>query len=113
MCNIMAAVGGIALLALMGGRGKGGKEPTPAPVLPRIKTNYSSNAQDQANTNQGLADDAMSSPATSSKVVSGKKASPGGSGYRNPLSIPTGGNMTSPSLPTIGGLRASKGPVNY
>ena len=34
MCNIMAAVGGIALLALMGGRGKGGKEPSPAPVLP-------------------------------------------------------------------------------
>ena len=112
MCNIMAAVGGIALLAMMGGRGKKKSTEQPKPMLPRIRTDYSSDAQDQANINQGLADDASSGVATSSSITAGREASAGNTNYRNPLSIPQGGSSGLATLPTIGGVNKTK-PVNY
>lgn len=112
MCNIMAAVGGIALLAMMGGR-KGKKEETQQqPMLPRIQTDYTDRAKDQADINKGLASDASSGIATSSEITKGKKSSPGSSGYQNPLSIPRAPSIPSTNLPTIGGTSNQK-PVNY
>jgi hypothetical protein len=113
MCNIMAAVGGIALLALLGGNKKK-KETEAAPMLPQIQTKYSSEAKSQANINQGLASDASSGISTSSEITSSKGASPsGGSNYRNQLSIPSvGGSKIGSKLPTIGGLGRQK-PVNF
>lgn len=111
MCNIMAAVGGIALLAMMGGRGKKTQE-QPKPMLPQIKTDYSSRASEQAETNKGLAADASSGVGTSTEITSGKEASPGGGGYRNNLISPPRGNPISGGLPTIGSMSKQK-PVNY
>ena len=112
MCNIMAAVGGIALLALMGGRGKKKNTEQPKPMLPQIRTDYSSRAQEQADINKGLASDASSGVATSSEITAGKKASAGNVSYRNPLSIPTTQPSLGGNLPTIGNVTKQK-PVNY
>lgn len=114
MCNIMAAVGGIALLAMMGGRGKKKSQEQQQPMLPQIKSNYTSKAGDQASTNKGLANDASSGVATSKTVSAGRDASAGSGGYRNPLSIPTQSPGSPRSkLPSIGGLNQSQKPVSY
>jgi len=111
MCNILAAVGGIALMAMMGG-GRKSSAPAPAPVLPTIKTDYSNRAADQAATNKGLASDASSGVGTSTEITEAKKASPGGSSYRNKLMIPPAGQTSRGTLPTIGSMSRQK-PVNY
>lgn len=111
MCNIMAAVAGVGLLMMMGGRNKS-QQPAPPPTAPMPTTKYAGSAQDQANANQGLPNDGAGSPATSSQIVAGNNKSPGGGGYRNPIAIPRPSPPPGAGLPTIGSLGRQK-PVNY
>lgn len=111
MCNIMAAVGGIALLAMMGGN-RNQSQPAPPPVAPIPKTNYGGAAGDQAGINQGLPNDGAGSPRTSSQIVRGKTQSQGGGGYRNPMAIPKSNQAPITRLPSIGSATQQK-PVNY
>lgn len=113
MCNIMAAVGGIALLMMMGGKGGKGKQEQTSPMVPQISTNYSKQASDQSAANKNLADDASSGVSSSKAITQSREQSKGGSGYRNPLVIPTQAQAgPKTTLPTIGGVNNQK-PVNY
>lgn len=111
MCNIMAAVAGVGMLMMMGGRGKT-QQPEPSPVAPMPTTKYGSQAGSQANTNQNLPNDGAGSPAASSQIVSGIKKSPGRTGYRNTLDATLRRTQSAAGIPIIGNFGAQK-PVNY
>jgi hypothetical protein len=95
-----------------GGRGKKKEEYTP-PVAPKPSTNYGSQAGDLASTNQNLPNDGSGSPDTSSVIIGGKDQSPGGGGYRTPITSPPP-NSGNPNLglPIIG-MQKQRRPVNY
>ena len=110
MCNIAAALG-VGLLLMMGNRGKSQDTYTP-PVAPQPSTNYGSQADTMAQTNQNLPNDGAGSPATSSTIVKGVTKSRGRKGYRSTLEAGMRETQAMLGLPTIGSFTKQK-PVNY
>ena len=111
MCNIAAALG-VGLLLMMGGRGGKKKEEYKPPVAPQPSTNYGSQADNLASTNQNLPNDGSGSPDASSTIVQGIQKSPGKTGYRSYLADTMRASSAIVGIPAIGSHYKQK-PVNY